>query len=127
MLQLVAFSRGSREYSGFGKARVLAGWLILTPWEAKLQALESNGNTASARSEHLTELKFSEFSLAPELSRGIADAGFTYCTPIQSKTLPIARAGRDVAGQAQTGTGKTAAYLIALFQYLLTQDRKSVA
>jgi ATP-dependent RNA helicase RhlB len=54
--------------------------------------------------------------------KGIADAGFTYCTPIQSKTLPIALAGRDVAGQAQTGTGKTAAYLIALYQYLLTHE-----
>jgi len=70
----------------------------------------------------LTELKFSEFSLAPEVFRGITDAGFTYCTPIQSKTLPIALAGRDVAGQAQTGTGKTAAYLIALYQYLLTHE-----
>jgi len=87
-----------------------------------LQALESNNSTASAPSEHLTELKFSEFSLAPELHRGISDAGFTYCTPIQSKALPIALAGRDVAGQAQTGTGKTAAYLIALFQYLLTHE-----
>ena len=53
---------------------------------------------------------------------GIRDAGFTYCTPIQSKALPIALAGRDVAGQAQTGTGKTAAYLIALFQHLLTHE-----
>jgi len=70
----------------------------------------------------LTELKFSEFSLAPELHAGIRDAGFTYCTPIQSKALPIALAGRDVAGQAQTGTGKTAAYLIALFQHLLTHE-----
>jgi len=70
----------------------------------------------------LTELKFSEFSLAPELQRGIADAGFTYCTPIQSKALPIALDGRDVAGQAQTGTGKTAAYLIAMYQYLLTHE-----
>jgi len=70
----------------------------------------------------LTELKFSEFTLAPELHRGISDAGFTYCTPIQSNALPLALAGRDVAGQAQTGTGKTAAYLIALYQYLLTHE-----
>ncbi len=87
-----------------------------------MQALESSRNAASARSEHLTELKFSEFSLTPELHHGIADAGFTFCTPIQSKTLPLALTGRDVAGQAQTGTGKTAAYLIALYQYLLTHD-----
>ncbi|HSG65908.1 MAG TPA: DEAD/DEAH box helicase [Gammaproteobacteria bacterium] len=47
--------------------------------------------------------------------RGVEAAGFSHCTPIQAKTLPIALAGRDVAGQAQTGTGKTAAFLIALF------------
>ena len=51
---------------------------------------------------------------------GIRDAGFTVCTPIQGQTLPIALAGRDVAGQAQTGTGKTAAFLVALYQTLLT-------
>jgi ATP-dependent RNA helicase RhlB len=50
---------------------------------------------------------------------GIRDAGFTVCTPIQAQTLPIALAGRDVAGQAQTGTGKTAAFLVALYQSLL--------
>ena len=52
---------------------------------------------------------------------GIRDAGFTVCTPIQAQTLPIALAGRDVAGQAQTGTGKTAAFLVALYQSLLTR------
>jgi ATP-dependent RNA helicase RhlB len=52
---------------------------------------------------------------------GIRDAGFTLCTPIQAQTLPIALAGRDVAGQAQTGTGKTAAFLLALYQALLTR------
>lgn len=51
---------------------------------------------------------------------GIREAGFTHCTPIQAQTLPIALAGRDVAGQAQTGTGKTAAFLVALYQRLLT-------
>jgi ATP-dependent RNA helicase RhlB len=53
--------------------------------------------------------------------QGIRDAGFTYCTPIQAQTLPIALSGRDVAGQAQTGTGKTAAFLVALYQALLTR------
>jgi ATP-dependent RNA helicase RhlB len=52
---------------------------------------------------------------------GIRQAGFTQCTPIQAQTLPIALAGRDVAGQAQTGTGKTAAFLVALYQALLTR------
>jgi ATP-dependent RNA helicase RhlB len=57
--------------------------------------------------------------LPDEVRRGIADAGFTRCTPIQASTLPLALAGRDVAGQAQTGTGKTAAFLIATFTRLL--------
>src|SRR6201991_439612 len=64
---------------------------------------------------------FESFGLAPPLMQGIRDAGFTYCTPIQAQTLPIALSGRDVAGQAQTGTGKTAAFLVAMYQALLTR------
>src|SRR3984893_18386964 len=64
---------------------------------------------------------FESFGLAPPLMQGIREAGFTYCTPIQAQTLPIALSGRDVAGQAQTGTGKTAAFLVALYQALLTR------
>jgi ATP-dependent RNA helicase RhlB len=54
---------------------------------------------------------------------GIEAAGFTHCTPIQDKVLPLALAGRDVAGQAQTGTGKTAACLITIFTRLLAHER----
>ncbi|MGH8131652.1 MAG: DEAD/DEAH box helicase, partial [Steroidobacteraceae bacterium] len=52
---------------------------------------------------------------------GIRQAGFVTCTPIQAQTLPRALGGHDVAGQAQTGTGKTAAFLVALYQTLLTR------
>jgi ATP-dependent RNA helicase RhlB len=52
-------------------------------------------------------------------SLDLAGAGFSLCTPIQALTLPVALAGQDVAGQAQTGTGKTAAFLLAIFQRLL--------
>jgi ATP-dependent RNA helicase RhlB len=51
--------------------------------------------------------------------QGIDDAGFSMCTPIQAETLPVALAGQDVAGQAQTGTGKTAAFLVAVYNQLL--------
>ena len=68
---------------------------------------------------HLTNTRYAGFNLAEEINRGIADAGFEFCTPIQEQTLPIALQGRDVAGEAQTGTGKTAAFLIAAFHYLL--------
>jgi ATP-dependent RNA helicase RhlB len=63
---------------------------------------------------------FASLGLKPEVMEGIRQAGFVSCTPIQAEALPIALAGRDVAGQAQTGTGKTAAFLVALYQALLT-------
>ncbi len=50
--------------------------------------------------------------------------GFTHCTPIQEQSLPLALQGRDVAGQAQTGTGKTAAFLIAMFSLLLRREAR---
>ena len=66
---------------------------------------------------------FAQFALHPSLAQGIQDAGFVRCTPIQAQTLPLALAGKDVAGQAQTGTGKTAAFLVSMFQTLLTHPR----
>ncbi|MHB1951705.1 MAG: DEAD/DEAH box helicase [Acidiferrobacteraceae bacterium] len=68
---------------------------------------------------------FSSLPLVPELQAGVAAAGFERCTPIQAAALPLALAGRDVAGQAQTGTGKTAAFLLAVFQRLLTTPPRS--
>ena len=59
---------------------------------------------------HLSDLRFDTLSLHESLRAGIRDAGFEFCTPIQAQTLPIALKGNDVAGQAQTGTGKTAAF-----------------
>ena len=68
---------------------------------------------------HLSDLRFDSLTLHDNVRAGIRDAGFEFCTPIQASTLPIALEPRDVAGQAQTGTGKTAAFLIATFQKLL--------
>ena len=73
----------------------------------------------------LTDLAFSSLELLPEIQKGVVNAGFTHCTPIQSLTLPIALAGKDVAGQAQTGTGKTAAFLLVIFQRLLESQPKN--
>lgn len=70
---------------------------------------------------HLTDIPFAHFALDPRLLAGLTAAGFEYCTPIQAATLPLALAGHDVAGQAQTGTGKTAAYLVAALQRVLSQ------
>jgi len=69
--------------------------------------------------KHLTDVSFKSLDLDLALLQGIEESGFSYCTPIQAETLPIALAEKDVAGQAQTGTGKTAAFLIAVYQYLL--------
>ncbi|AOV16147.1 RNA helicase [Acidihalobacter aeolianus] len=69
---------------------------------------------------HLSEHNFDSLALAAEIRRGIADCGFSKMTPIQAAIMPIALAGDDAAGQAQTGTGKTAAFLIATFNHLLT-------
>ena len=71
---------------------------------------------------HLTEISFSHLHLPESLARGIADAGFERCTPIQAQTLPRALAGFDIAGQAQTGTGKTAAFLVAMYSNLLRKE-----
>ncbi|MCW2002628.1 ATP-dependent RNA helicase RhlB [Xanthomonas arboricola] len=76
----------------------------------------------------LTDLTFSSFDLHPVLVAGLESAGFTRCTPIQALTLPVALPGGDVAGQAQTGTGKTLAFLVAVMNRLLIRpalaDRK---
>lgn len=76
----------------------------------------------------LTDVTFSSFELHPALLAGLEGAGFTRCTPIQALTLPVALPGGDVAGQAQTGTGKTLAFLVAVINRLLIRpalaDRK---
>ena len=69
---------------------------------------------------HLTSTRFSEFNLQPELLKSLTEAGFEFCTPIQEQSIPIALTGKDVAGEAQTGTGKTAAFMVACVQHLLT-------
>ncbi len=81
----------------------------------------------SQENRYLTDTLFSAYDLPDEVRWGLAEAGFVFATPVQEKTLPIALAGRDVAGQAQTGTGKTAAFLITIFTRLLRRPRTSPA
>ncbi|MFQ5839106.1 MAG: DEAD/DEAH box helicase [Candidatus Methylomirabilales bacterium] len=71
-------------------------------------------------------LAFRNLNLPEAIRRGIAAAGFTECTPIQEQTLPVALSGKDVAGQAPTGTGKTAAFLITAFSRLLRSGKEAV-
>jgi len=73
---------------------------------------------------HLSDTRFSELGIHPKVQQGIETIGFEFCTPIQAMALPVALEGKDVSGQAQTGTGKTAAFLIACFHKLLNSKAK---
>ena len=63
--------------------------------------------------------RFHDLALAPEIMQAVADLKFSYCTPVQAETLVKSLAEEDVTAQAQTGTGKTAAYLITIFSHFL--------
>ncbi len=67
-------------------------------------------------------MKFSELPLSEAVSHGVKDAGFTDCTDVQELTLTYTLQGRDVCVQSQTGTGKTAAYLLSVFQLMTQRD-----
>src|SRR5712692_1276965 len=69
----------------------------------------------------MSPIDFGSLDLPEPVMRGIRDAGFAAATPIQEAALPLALRGKDVAGQSQTGTGKTAAFLIAAFTRCLTR------
>jgi ATP-dependent RNA helicase RhlB len=64
-------------------------------------------------------MNFTEFDIPAQVQQGIEAAGFTVCTPVQEAVIPRALRGEDIAAQAQTGTGKTAAFLISLFSRMI--------
>ncbi|MGQ0287042.1 ATP-dependent RNA helicase RhlB [Pasteurellaceae bacterium 22721_9_1] len=72
---------------------------------------------------HLSQQRFADLPLNPKVLSALQSKGFEYCTPIQALSLPISLQGKDVAGQAQTGTGKTMAFLTATFHHLLEYPR----
>ncbi len=63
-------------------------------------------------------MSFETLGLAPELTRALADVGYTIPTPIQAEAIPLILAGHDLMGGAQTGTGKTAAFALPLLHRL---------
>lgn len=75
---------------------------------------------------HLTKTRFSNLELSDSIIKSLKQAEFIECTPIQDKTLPLTLRGKDVAGQAQTGTGKTAAFLLATFQHLINDESEQI-
>ncbi len=75
---------------------------------------------------HLTKTRFSNLELSDLIIKSLKSANFIECTPIQDKTLPLSLRGKDIAGQAQTGTGKTAAFLLATFQHLINDESENI-
>lgn len=75
--------------------------------------------------QHLTDTKFSSLALDSRLLTALDNQHFTLCTPIQAESLPLLLDGNDISGQAQTGTGKTLAFLLACVQRLLNSDIKT--
>lgn len=76
---------------------------------------------------HTTELSFADLPLHPCLHQALQSIGFAYCTPIQKECLPAVLEGEDIAGQAQTGTGKTATFLLAAMHHLLLARESGAA
>ena len=79
---------------------------------------------------YLSSARFADFPLHPLVLQALNDKEFEFCTPIQALSLPVTLQGKDVAGQAQTGTGKTIAFLTALLLYDLKpikQNKKNSA
>ncbi|NVM20560.1 MAG: DEAD/DEAH box helicase [Desulfobacterales bacterium] len=73
--------------------------------------------------KEIRDMLFDEFDLPREVFEGIKAAGFTECTPIQALGLPVTLKGGDIAAQAQTGTGKTATFLITVFDRLIRRTK----
>jgi ATP-dependent RNA helicase RhlB len=91
------------------------------------QDQENPSPTKASAPRFLTKTRFDSFDIDERIMQGLEATGFQFCTPIQEQTLPVSLEGRDVAGQAQTGTGKTAAFLITLLTRLLEQPRQESA
>ncbi|MFL2840527.1 MAG: ATP-dependent RNA helicase RhlB [Pseudohongiellaceae bacterium] len=81
---------------------------------------DSKGNIQLTNTINIeSQTRFTEFDLAPSLLKAFVELGFEFCTPIQAQSLKVTMEGHDVTGKAQTGTGKTAAFLTTIINYQL--------
>ncbi|MCK5817919.1 MAG: ATP-dependent RNA helicase RhlB [Psychromonas sp.] len=74
------------------------------------------------KKRQLNHTKFVDLPIAKSLVTDLHSEGFEICTPIQALSLPVTLQGKDISGQAQTGTGKTLAFLLAVFHHLITKE-----
>jgi len=98
--------------------RLLKAFVNPTPLGAAIHA----GTKYTTIRQVLYYMEFKEFKLHPDLQRGIAEAEYVTCMPVQEQVLTHAFGGQDLYVQSQTGTGKTAAFLVVIFQRLLTEE-----
>ena len=77
------------------------------------------------QTSYITSTKFSQLNLDAQLLLALQENKLTHCTAIQAQCIPIALTGKDIAGQAQTGTGKTLAFLLVIMQHLLHKPKQS--
>lgn len=95
-----------------------------TPTNPETENVIENDAEKDKTSKEEPKVPFSDFALDPSLQAAIDKIGFTHCSPIQAKSLPVTLQGKDIIGKAQTGTGKTAAFLISAMQHLLTEPEQ---
>ena len=88
-------------------------------FNSEAAVIKNTGVTDLATVVQQENTSFDDLELSKELLQGVSDLGFKYCTPIQGAILPYSLRGQDAIGKAQTGTGKTAAFLITIFDDLL--------
>lgn len=96
--------------------------------EADEDADEADGETSNPTADPIEledDTTFASLGLIPELVKATTSLSFTKPTPIQARSLPPALAGKDIIGLAQTGSGKTAAFLLPILQSLFTSDSPS--
>ena len=104
----------NRSNGGFNRFRKPNGAKIIQAIEAS--KLAASCPTTNVAEEYVAQNNFSDFNLNPMLMENISKKKYTSPTPIQDQTIPLILSGRDVIGMANTGTGKTAAFLIPLIQ-----------
>ena len=85
--------------------------------------MKQNGATACL---NFKDLRFTEFDFHPGLLEGIDASGYETATPVQEQVIPSILAGRDIIASAQTGTGKTAAFLLPMMHRLLSNNAKGL-